>query len=134
MASHFHSDSEELARFLRKKGFESMSYALCTYGVQTVSEVRGLLNSSRASRFCTELLDMGVHNSLVKEFKSCCKEEEVFKNDSKANGPTWNYCILIPFDLVLPQIPVACGGDSVLRVSEGPDAELEFSMVEMCFT
>ena len=77
--------------------------------------------------FCAKLLNKGVHNSDLKLLKACCRRCD--SDHIKVIQKTWNFRLLLPFDLVVPSKLQGEAGNA-LRCD---DEDLEFAMVKMCF-
>lgn len=120
--------SGELSDFLKEHKLTSMVNVLSACGITTLDDVKARLGSPKTSyRFCADLLNKGVHNSDLKLLKCCCRRWDWDRIE--AAHKTWNFRLLLPFDLVVPsklqggaRNPFACG-----------DEDLEFAMVKLCF-
>ena len=120
--------SGELSTFLKDHQLSSIGNALSACGILTLEDVKTLLRSPKTSyRFCADLLNKGVHNSDLKLLKCCCRRCD--SDHVKVAQKTWNFCLLLPFDLVVPSKLQGRTSDS----SALDDDDLEFAMVKMCF-
>ena len=118
----------ELSNFLKEHKLTAIGSALSACGITTLKEVRTYLSSPKTSyKFCADLLNKGVHNSDLKLLKCSCRRRE--SDDIEVVAKTWNFCILLPFDMVVPS--------KLQELARNPfahdDEALEFAMVKMCF-
>jgi hypothetical protein len=118
----------ELFDFLENHKLTSIEGALIACGVTTLKDVKTRLASPKTSYgFCANLLNKGVHNRDLKLLKCCCRE--CGSDSIKVVETTWNFCLLLPFDLVVPS--------QLEDVARNPlvcdDQDLEFATVKMCF-
>jgi hypothetical protein len=123
-----------LSTFLEENNIAHVTYALNACGVKTLAEMRRLFATPRTSyRFCSDLLNKGVHNFDLKTLKSHCKRGDA--DSFEAGGQTWNFRLLVPFDLAAPVSPTHADNRTA---SEGRvdalDEAFELSMVGMRFT
>ena len=97
-------------------------------GITTLNDVKTRLSSPKTSYgFGAYLLNNGVHNSDLKLLKGCCRRCD--SDHIKVVEKTWNFCLLLPFDLVVPSKLQEVARNSLVC----DDGDLEFAMVKMCF-
>jgi len=120
--------SGELSNFLKVHKLTSIGNALGACGITTLKDMKTRLASPKTSYgFCANLLNNGVHNSDLKLLKSCCRRCD--SDHIKVVEKTWNFRLLLPFDLVVPSKLQGATRNASLCDNE----DLEFAMVKMCF-